>query len=52
MKLQEAFDVVNKLDLNGLQYDKVINLICDYGNAVRTKAYKDAVDIFKENHKN
>jgi len=47
MTLQNAFDKVQKLGLNQDQYGEVIQIICDWGNEVRTKTTKDAIEIMK-----
>ena len=48
MTLQEAFDKVQKLGLTTSQYCKVIEIIGEYGNSVRTKTTKDTIRILKE----
>ena len=50
MTLQDAFDKVQKLGLNNDQYGEVIQIICDWGNEVRTKTTNDAIKIMKTNY--
>ena len=48
MTLQDAFDKLEKLGLTSDQYNEVIQIVCDWGNEVRTKTTKDAIEIMKQ----
>ena len=48
MELQDYFDKLQKLGLTSEQYNKVIQLIFDWGCEVRTKTTKDCIKIIKQ----
>ena len=48
MELLDAFDKVKELGLTSDQYNEVIQIVCDWGNEVRTKTTKDAIKIMKQ----
>jgi len=48
MRLLDAFDKVKELGLTSDQYNEVMQIICDYGNSVRTRTTNDAIKIMKQ----